>query len=578
MKKINEKITEVIKKSSIFLLMEIVAILLITTTLFIFKITITKWHLPIITCIAAIVFLLFYKKENIKTNLISLIVGMIIFTGVTYVEGKIYDATADGNTYHKLAIGCMKNGWNPNYEDSKDRNKENGNCFDVSEDNINTLWIDHYAKGTEIFASVVYAFTGNIESGKGYTLLLMYSAFGIIFSYLYKNKKRNLFTSIIIPFLLSFNAITLVQIFNFYVDGTLMISILLIIFSCLVEKDKDNTNTKENLFILFSNILICINAKFTGIAFAALYCLGFYIYWIVKAFMESKEKGIKELKKYTIFYTITVIISVLIVGYSSYTRNLIDHGNPLYPLYGKGHVDNMVVQEQPSSFKDKNHAEIFLISMFSKGVNVSPSYSDENVQPTLKIPGTISMDEIKNYSIPDIRISGFGPLFSCIFIISIITTIIIIAKLIKEKKYDKLIQYSIILGITAILILALDGNYWARYIPYFYAIPLISMSYLLWDKEKKIKFGIGILMSAIMLVNSILVCGTVLYSTKSNNAYIKRNINDSIQYFKENKNVDIKLNHIGLQGVLYNLDDLKIKNYTINQNIKAERDGYFYRY
>lgn len=68
--------------------------------------------------------------------------------------------------------------------------KENGNVFDTSEDNINTLWIDHYAKGTEIYAAVIYAFTGNIETGKGYTVLLMYVAFGILFSYLYKDKKE----------------------------------------------------------------------------------------------------------------------------------------------------------------------------------------------------------------------------------------------------------------------------------------------------------------------------------------------------------------------------------------------------
>ena len=162
--KINrDNISETIKKSSIFLLIEIILILLITTLLFFVGITVSKWHLPIITIISIGVYLLFYKKDNIKINVVAIILGLIILIGTTWAEGKIYDVTADGNTYHKLAIGSMKNGWNPAYEDSVDFKKEDGNVFDTSEENINTLWIDHYAKGTEIYASVIYAFTGNIE-------------------------------------------------------------------------------------------------------------------------------------------------------------------------------------------------------------------------------------------------------------------------------------------------------------------------------------------------------------------------------------------------------------------------------
>lgn len=579
MKKIDKNIiTELLKKSAIFLLIEIIAILLITTVLFFINVTITAYHLPVITLVSIIAYMLFYKKDNMKINISAIILGIIIFAGITYIEGKIYDTTADGNTYHKLAIGSMKNGWNPAYEDSKDFKIEDGNAFDTSEDNINTLWIDHYAKGTEIFAAVVYAFTGNIESGKGYTLLLMYIAFGILFSYLYKDKKRNLYVSIIIPFLLAVNAITVVQIFNYYVDGALMISILLILYSCLVESDKEKYNQRENLLILASNIILCINIKFTGLAFAAMFCFVFYVYWLIKANKTGKEEFIKTLKTYTIFYIVTVITSIGIVGYSSYTRNIIDHGHPLYPLYGKGHVANMVVQEQPTSFSDKNHLEIFLISIFSKGENVSPTYSDANVQPELKIPGTMTVEEIENYCIPDIRVGGFGPLFSVIFIASIICTIYIIVKFIKEKKWDLLIPYALILLVTAFLILLLDGNYWARYIPYFYAVPIFSLTYLLWDEHKKIEYIIGIILSVIMLINVSLVTYTTLKAARANDIYAGNRINEFVQYAHDNQIVEIVLNHSGVQGALYNIDDRGVTNYIIKDELEAKREGYFFKY
>ena len=53
MKNIDKTIvTELIKKSAIFLLIEVIAILLITTILFFVNVTVTGFHLPIITMIA----------------------------------------------------------------------------------------------------------------------------------------------------------------------------------------------------------------------------------------------------------------------------------------------------------------------------------------------------------------------------------------------------------------------------------------------------------------------------------------------------------------------------------------------
>ena len=574
------KIIEIIKKASIFMYLEIVMILIITTMLFFLKVTITPLHLPVSFIITAIIYMLFYRKNNKKINVISIVIAIVIFSCVTFVEGKIYDSTADGNTYHKLAIGCLKNGWNPCYESSEDFDKEQGNVFDTSEENINTLWIDHYAKGAEIFAAVVYDFTGNIESGKGYTLILMFASFGIVLSYLYNDKKRGLLTSIIIPLLLVFNAITIVQIFNYYVDGALLIAILMILFGLIRECEEDVSEQKENLLILAGNIILCINFKFTGLAFAAIYCAVFYIYWLIKAYRNSKDEFIQKLKKYTIFYAITVIISIVIVGFSSYTKNFIDHGHPLYPLYGKNHVANMVVMEQPSSFNDKNHLEIFLISIFSKGENVSPTYSSENVQPTLKVPFTILKGEISNYYIPDIRVGGFGPLFSVIFIASIIATVYIIVRLIIQKKWNLLIPYSIILAITAVLLLALDGNYWARYIPYFYSVPILVVTYLLWSKDRKIEYILGIILSVIMIINVLLVTYTVFRSTIRTDRYLGERVNQFVEYYNNHaeEGIEIKLNDKGLQGALYNLDDLGIKNYVVNPEMEVQSEGYFFKY
>ena len=145
-----EKIIRTIEKSSIFMLMYMTMILIVTTAGFLCNVTITALHLPVITILSIIAFMLFYKKEDIKQNTISILVAILVLVISVFVLGRVYDITSDGNTYHKLAIGSMKNGWNPDYMSSKDFTKEKGNAFDPGEDNMNTFWIDHYAKGTEV--------------------------------------------------------------------------------------------------------------------------------------------------------------------------------------------------------------------------------------------------------------------------------------------------------------------------------------------------------------------------------------------------------------------------------------------
>ncbi len=590
-------IISIIKKSGIYLLMVMVNILLITTIAYFIKITVTPFHLPIIYILSIIEFCIFYKKEKWQEKLIPILIGTVVFVASIIISNNVYDITADGNTYHKLAIGALKNGWNPSYESSRDFTKEQGNVFDISDDNINALWIDHYAKGAEIFASVIYSFTNNIESGKAYTIIFMYITFGIIASYLYQSKKMHWVFAIAISIVISFNAITVVQIFNYYVDAVLMLSLFLILYACFVISTEEEKNIKKEAFLVLAGAIIwCINAKFTGLAFSGMFCLAFYIYWLYKSYKKGKETFKKDIKTYTIFYIITVIISVGIIGFSSYTKNFIDHGHPLYPLSGKGHVDNMVVQEQPKSFKDKNHIEIFLISLFSKGQNTSPVYSEENVEPELKIPFTFSKEEIKNYTIPDIRMAGFGPLYSGIFIISVIVGIIMVVKFIKYKQYNLLVPYLIVIGITAFLLIILDGNYWARYIPYVFVIPVVSIIYLLYstknkpDEEteklqskkqifyKKIKFGTGIILTILMLINVGLIFSVYIRSIKDNTIYIRNRLIEFKSYVQDKENVDIKLNHWGLQGALYNLDDINIHNYTVKDEITGENEGYFFKY
>lgn len=571
-----EEIMSIFNESAKFLLILITLVLLITSFLFIINIEITKLHLPIIIVLSIMVYVIL-KKDKIKTSLCAIIIGLFVFSLCTVAAGKIYDGTADGNTYHKLTIGALKNGWNPIYQNIADFNRNAGNPFDILEDNVNVKWSNHYAMGTEEFGAVVYAFTGNIETAKVFNILWIYIGLFILYG-LFMQMGISSFKSLLLSGVLAFNPISLTQITNLYLDGVLAISLFIIIIIEII-KSLYKENDKANNLILALAIIWCVNSKFTGLAFSACFCFVLYLYRNIRNYLKDKKVFKSNLIKETIYYLVVVFITVIIIGAPTYTKNTIKNGNPLYPLYGKGHVDNMVMMEIPKSMQEYSSLRIFLTSIFAKGENVSPSYSEVQNNPNLKIPFTFSKEEVKNYNIPDIRMGGFGPLFSGIFIITIIGLIAISIKLIKEKEYEKLFVYGTLVLTTFILVLSLDGSYWARYIPYVYLLPIYSLIYVMKKDFKQFKLinVVGIITIAIFGINSSLILFAQYSSTKSTNEYIKIRIENLNEYYTKNKEIKVNLNHHGLQGIEYNLDDLEIRNYELIDE-KLANEGYMFTY
>ena len=115
------------------------------------------------------------------------------------------------------------------------------------------------------------------------------------------------------------------------------------------------------------SIAICANAKFTGLAYEAAFCGIFYLYWIIRL-RKSKEQLKKNVIFDTVFYIVTVGITVAVIGGSSYLMNTIKYKHPFYPLYGEGHVENMVNKEIPVSVSSKSYIGQFLTSIFSEGI------------------------------------------------------------------------------------------------------------------------------------------------------------------------------------------------------------------
>ncbi len=534
-----------IKEIGIFLLMLLCIITVGSTLLFFFKISITPYHLPFFIFITGILYYLLKRKQGKKEifSVIFISLGIIIIS--IFISSFMFDRSSDGNTYHKDAIGVLKEGFNPIYQSSSNMIEKRSDDSKILTEY--SIWIDHYAKANWIIAANFYALTGNIESGKAMNFLTMYIVFSILFTTLITqfDKKK----AFIISMIAVLNPITAAQLFTYYNDQLVCLFLFLAIL-CLIKIDYD-FNNKENWFIYILTFILLSNTKFNGFGYLLVFSFLFVCRYLYRAY--KKKIFFPTFRKLTIIFIPLFIVSIIIVGYPTYIKNTIDHQNPFFPLYDEKGED-IITFQQPKKFIDMNTVEKLFYATFSKANNLR-----EHDKTELKIPFTIYREEFTPAMSNDLRISGWGILFSGLLLCSII----ILIKYFKDYQKESWILYT--LGITVLLLLGMSESWWARYTPHFYLFIILSLYILL--KYGKIKIG-NIIYIILISINTLLpLAGNSYYTLKN-----------SFQIFHDLKNLsrkEIIINEKGMNGILYNLKDFHIL-YHINREVEGQDLYYHY--
>ena len=129
------------------------------------------------------------------------------------INSFIIDFSQDGMLYHKGIILEISKKWNPIYEE-------------MTKDIPFQYVYNHYVKGIEFSQYSVYCLTRNIESSKVINFLFLLSS--LCFTYLSIKKifNKKIF-SIAFTLFLNANPIVINQLFTFYVDGIIYLSLLI---------------------------------------------------------------------------------------------------------------------------------------------------------------------------------------------------------------------------------------------------------------------------------------------------------------------------------------------------------------
>lgn len=488
------------------------------------------------------------QKGLIRELILGLCCALFLVVVACLASSAIYDFSTDGNTYHKQAVALLNSGWNPLHGSSE--NVPRSDIWGQSK----SIWVDHYAQGTWCIGACFYAVFGDMEMAKCYTLIAMASA-GTLLGGVLGYKGMRWWKAAIVAIIASINPLTLAQAFSFYVDGFLMMGLLLLLtgLATILFSANDAPMRRIGFVIVASAFVVCAETKFTGLAYAGVFSFSFYVLIAVKVLRGGLPKAF--IIKTSGFFAVVIISSVFVFGFSPYVTNMLDHGHPFYPLFGEGAADIMTTNS-PASFQESSHLRKLFLGFFSEA---SQPTLASGLEPIPKIPLTVQPEELALLKDYDLRISGFGVLYSAILLIDI--PIVVLFLTLSRQRQPLLFQASLCYLIpTCILMLALDESWWARYSSYFYfmsPLALLLMFAYHPNHTSKLKrysqIVVEILLASLLAINTALFFAYNTFHAYEATAEAKATIAKLEEAVQDGKKIQVLANPVA--GAAYTLSD-----------------------
>ena len=470
--------------------------------------------------------LLYLVKSGDFLKKIIVILFLIL---ISFLCSNLFiDTSFDGRCYHFTIENMFKLGFNPFWIKNPEVWLNENNMY------YNHLFAISYPNAVELLRANFYLIFNNMESSKIINFFFIFSL--LFYSFYFFSKKTNKIKAIILTLCVAFCSVLICQINTKMVDFVLYCLFCFQFFSILlIEKKQD---LKINYFILVVASILSVAVKYTGL----LNTFVVYILFLIHKYNRKK-----------LISFILVIFSSLILCAQPYILNLIKFKNPFYPSIGQNKLDFMTKQN-PKEFYKKPYIYKFTRSMFS---SVSDARMNNPKTPKLywKVPFTSHYD--MPFGAEDVRISGFGHLFSGIFLISLILTIYLFKK--KKAFFSLLIIYfSVLLNPIC---------WWARFVPQLHLLP-VMIAYFFRKKNVVFYFLCGLI-----ILNGYTV-SKENFLTYAYKTYVMNNFYNDLYNKSKNKKIFIYINKTP-----YDEDDstilFRMKEYGINYELSNELNKSF---
>lgn len=385
-----------------------------------------NWWIAPLAAIAAGCNSYFFGGKKALMAIAGIMAGSLILAGITF------DTTFDSLTYHKPCVELLAQGWNPIYDNAPTDNP----------------WILHYARGQELLTATMHSSGLPLEFSKAINIMFfvgvgctLWVAIAGNFPGLSRQKIS------VCTIALMCNPMVLAQLLTFYNDQYLYLEIAgmfaaasIISSGCVTQK----YTGVLLLFVLGALTIVAVNTKFTHFFFCG-------ICWIIIFGWFIYKHQYRNLREAFIAALISSLLAIFIVGYNPYITNLLNTGDPFYPLLS-GEVDIMS-NNTPDIFKNCNRFEAFFMAQLSSEQEAWALLSGDFSSDMLCLPSA------------DSRVMGFSIFFSPMLIGSFVLMIC-------AKARPKLwLLWIGAMGCVAIF----AQSWWARYIPMPWATGGISL-------------------------------------------------------------------------------------------------------
>ena len=158
-------------------------------------------------------------------------------------------------------------------------------------------------------------------------------------------------------------------------------------------------------------------------------------------------------------------VSVVLLGWAPYMQNLLDYGHPFHPLMGTDSVDIIHGGNMPALLE-----HLGPIAQFAYGIFGETNTAFPGEVPQIGRPFFFSLQAAWDAGWYDVRIGGFGVLFPTVALFAAIT----LAALLRPGALPKHGRAWLVIGLAVlgISVAIHPENWWARYVPQLWLIPV----------------------------------------------------------------------------------------------------------
>lgn len=393
----------------------------------------------------------------------------------------IYDVSWDGLGYHQVAAIRMAQGWNPLTD-------PRGLTLHTFPKRVE--WITSYPKGAWIPEAAFYKVFGHIEAAKALNSLVGVAAALLTFGLCLNLDRTRPLAAVAFAVAVAACPVGIVQASTFYVDARLGYLLFCAVVGIALLCRLGPRAPLPTAIVALSLALVS-TTKLTGLVYACVVAAGIGAAVVVLKLFAAWRRPL--------FAAIAAIAAAaLLVGVNPYVTNTVFHQSPFYPVAGPGARD-LLANQIPPNLAHADPATRLIVSSFS-AVQMS-----EEPQPTrLKVPFSVQRSDLRAFATPGARVGGFGPFFGGLLLLSLVTAAMVARNLRRQR--DSVAAVAFGLAILVVLT-ALSGQQtsWARYVPQFWAVPLLIAGAATYGNANRPRRGLATAILAVALANSAFV-------------------------------------------------------------------------